>query len=372
MTDLVEPEEEDGKRVDDRIMDEKNRLERQAHRFNSLFSLFQLPDREDLVETRQPAPIPDEPEGLKILVKVSELKFTPEFEPIFAVLALYDAREKKKISESFCMDMNSSEIYHMLDDHGRERNIATLGRSAMFTITHPHKEIYLVVRLEKVLQKGEIAEATEPYTRELDRKTEDKVRANAVQFCKQLGHFRMPFAWTPIHIIDIISGNSGSGGASVSSQPEMERSQSSNSLGERKLAEAKIKKDPRGSLSSRTGLTLSGEFGKDEPLNISSSFPAVTLTVNVFFRQEADKLSDDHIYRYLSELHRQPGSLGKRLRSLPADLKLDVSPPFDNMPCCLTSSLWPITPYPEANRRPTREIEEFSPKEVYAPATTYK
>ena len=136
--------------------------------------------------------------------------------------------------------------------------------------------------------------------------------------------------------------------------------------------EAKVKKDPRGSLSSRTGLTLSGEFGEDEPLNISSSFPAVTLTVNVFFRQEADKLSDDHIYRYLSELHRQPGSLGKRLRSLPADLKLDVSPPFDNMPCCLTSSLWPITPYPEANRRPTREIEEFSPKEVYAPATTYK
>ena len=361
--------------LDDRDLDEANRMARQEKRFSSLFSLCQLPDREELIETRQPAPIPDEPEGLKVLIKVSDLRLEPTFEPIFAVLALYDAREKKKISESYHMDMNPGEIHHLLDDHIRERNISTLGRSAIFTITNPHKDIYLIVKLEKVLQKGDIAEAAEPYHREMDRKTEERVKSNAAQVCRQLGQYRMPLAWAPVNIIEIISGSGGTGTTAVSSVPsegQLEKRDTSTALGERKMSESRLKKDPKGSLTGRSALTLSGEYAREEALNISSSFAPVTLTVNAFFRQESDKIHDDNLYRYLAELQKQPASLHRKLKSIPATLKLDISPPFDNMPCCLTSSLWQIMPYPEANRRPTREVEEFVPRELFAPDTSYK
>jgi hypothetical protein len=39
----------------------------------------------------------------------------------------------------------------------------------------------------------------------------------------------------------------------------------------------------------------------------------------------------------------------------------------------MTSNLWEIEPFPDnRTRRPTREVEEFPPREVYNPYTTYK
>ena len=44
------------------------------------------------------------------------------------------------------MDMNTSEMYHMLDDHNKERSMASLSRIAIFSIAHPHSDIFLVIR----------------------------------------------------------------------------------------------------------------------------------------------------------------------------------------------------------------------------------
>ena len=63
----------------------------------------------------------------------------------------------------------------------------------------------------------------------------------------------------------------------------------------------------------------------------------------------------------------------RKTKSIPGNLKVDISAPDDNLSCCLTSNLWEIDPFPDKrSRRPTREIEEFPPKEVYSPYTTYK
>lgn len=40
-----------------------------------------------------------------------------EIEPIYASMALYDAKEKKKISENFYFDINSDAVKHMMDTH---------------------------------------------------------------------------------------------------------------------------------------------------------------------------------------------------------------------------------------------------------------
>ena len=148
-------------------------------------------------------------------------------------MALYDAKEKKKISETFHLDCNPSDIQHMLDDHWEERSMASLSRSAIFNITYPSSDVYLIIKvcrnalsclmfialivqIEKVLQQGDIGDATEPYlkAKDLDKKTMEKHKVNANFFCQQLGKYRMPFAWTAIGVLDILAGNQVSKGQS--------------------------------------------------------------------------------------------------------------------------------------------------------------
>lgn len=115
-------------------------------------------------------------------------------EPIFASLALYDAREKKKVSrnfkcwktnwiyspyfltpqvsENFYVDMNSEGLKRMLSGHIAYSDASTLARSCVMSISKPSPDLFLVVRLEKVLQ-GDISECAEPYLRE--DKNKDKV-----------------------------------------------------------------------------------------------------------------------------------------------------------------------------------------------------
>lgn len=49
------------------------------------------------------------------------------------------------------------------------------------------------------------------------------------------------------------------------------------------------------------------------------NFRPVTLTVTSFFKQEADKLSDEDLYKFLADLKR-PTSLLKRLKSIPGEM----------------------------------------------------
>lgn len=86
-------------------------------------------------------------------------------EPLFASMALYDAKEKKKVSETFYFDLNPEGLKRMLGGHIPYSDMSTLARACIFNITHPSPDLFLVVRLEKVLQ-GDINECVEPYMRD--------------------------------------------------------------------------------------------------------------------------------------------------------------------------------------------------------------
>lgn len=88
-----------------------------------------------------------------------------EVEPIFATMALYDAKEKKKLSENFYFDLNSENVKRMLGGHVPYSDMSSLSRSCVFDITHPSPDLFIVVRLEKVLQ-GDINECVEPYMKD--------------------------------------------------------------------------------------------------------------------------------------------------------------------------------------------------------------
>lgn len=67
---------------------------------------------------------------------------------------------------------------------------------AVFSITNLHPEVYLVIRIEKVLQ-GSIGSCVEHYLKSGDtKKAAQKAHKLAEICCRSLGQYVMPFAWT--------------------------------------------------------------------------------------------------------------------------------------------------------------------------------
>uniref|UniRef100_A0A8C3VG31 Dedicator of cytokinesis 11 n=1 Tax=Catharus ustulatus TaxID=91951 RepID=A0A8C3VG31_CATUS len=135
-------------------------------------------------------------------------------EPFFLSLALFDLKSNCKISADFHVDLNPPCVREMLQDNSEPRAEGTQGhcpgqsfvhgvpesclhyiKQGVFSVTNPHTEIFLVARVEKVLQ-GSIAHCVEPYMKNSDPgKTAQKVHKVAKQVCSRLGQYRMPFGW---------------------------------------------------------------------------------------------------------------------------------------------------------------------------------
>ncbi|XP_028728324.1 dedicator of cytokinesis protein 6 isoform X1 [Peromyscus leucopus] len=334
-------------------VDRRNEALRRQQRAPALLTLYPAPDEDEAVERCSLPEPPREHFGQRILVKCLSLKFEIEIEPIFGSLALYDVREKKKISENFYFDLNSDSVKGLLRAHGAHPAISTLARSAVFSVTYPSPDIFLVVKLEKVLQQGDISECCEPYMvmKEADtvknKEKLERLRLAAEQFCTRLGRYRMPFAWTAVHLANIVS--------SVGSQDR-----DSDSEGERR---------PTWAERRRRGPQDRGCSG-DDACSFSSFRPA-TLTVTNFFKQEAERLSDEDLFKFLADM-RRPSSLLRRLRPVTAQLKIDISPAPEKLHFCLSPELLHVKPYPDPRGRPTKEVLEFPAREVYAPHTSYR
>uniref|UniRef100_A0A8B9CML7 Dedicator of cytokinesis 11 n=1 Tax=Anser brachyrhynchus TaxID=132585 RepID=A0A8B9CML7_9AVES len=124
-------------------------------------------------------------------------------EPFFLSLALFDLKNNCKISADFHVDLNPPSVRDMLLDASTSGAEDSKGRSpgenlvhgGVFSVTDPHVEIFLVARVEKVLQ-GSITHCAEPYMKNSDPgKTAQKVHKVAKQVCSRLGQYRMPFGW---------------------------------------------------------------------------------------------------------------------------------------------------------------------------------
>ena len=56
----------------------------------------------------------------------------------------------------------------MVKPHLGYPDVSTLARSAVFSITYPSSDVYIFIKLEKMLQQGDISECAEPYMKESD------------------------------------------------------------------------------------------------------------------------------------------------------------------------------------------------------------
>ncbi|CAG0881186.1 unnamed protein product [Cyprideis torosa] len=358
--------------VDASSLEEENARRRHEGRPDKLFSLCPQPDEPQGEETRLPADIPSEHLGHRILVMRFRLKLEVEIEPIFATLALYDAKEGRKISENFYFDLNPDPIKSMLRSHSTQQDLSSLSRRCIFDITFPNQEIFLVIRLEKVLQ-GDINEALEPYLKEEKQSREEKWRAQAHAFCERLGQYRMPFAWTYVSLAHVIKGvgslERGDTSSEKGSSASLDRKSTASFDSKRRNSTERRSFHERGTAN---GTLPGGGANADDFASSLDCFRAVTLTVSSFFKQETDKLRDDDILKFLAD-HKRPTSSIKRLKSIPGTLQLDISPCPMEVKGCVNPELLKLKPYPpEEVGPPTKEILEFPSRELYLPHYQYR
>uniref|UniRef100_A0A3Q3M1Q5 Dedicator of cytokinesis 9b n=1 Tax=Mastacembelus armatus TaxID=205130 RepID=A0A3Q3M1Q5_9TELE len=181
--------------------------------------------------------------GKRILVSCNDLSFnlqgcvaeneegpTTNVEPFYVVLSLFDIQNSRKISADFHVDLNHPLVRQMTLGSGNGQDLQINGssgdgllggyrltsglpegalqypRQGVFSVTCPHPEIFLVARVEKVLQGG-ITHCTEPYMKNSDStKMAQKVLKNAKTACSRLGQYRMPFAWAARPVFKDASG----------------------------------------------------------------------------------------------------------------------------------------------------------------------
>ncbi|KAK7934281.1 hypothetical protein WMY93_005177 [Mugilogobius chulae] len=320
-------------------LDRFNQEARHGNRHPELFALCPPADEEDAVEIR---PIPDCPKehtGDRILIRCQAIKFEIDIEPIFATMALYDLKEKKKISENFYCDLNCEQFKNFLKVHTPHVDQSSL--------------------LEKVLQQGEIAECADPYMtlRESDsgknKDKLDKLRGQAETFCYRLGRYRMPFAWATVNVMDVISTATAS----------MDTTDSDSLRGGKSGSIDRRTQIPR--RNSERYSTFEEQF-----CNISAFKPA-TITISTIFKQASERLSDEDLLKFLSEI-KKTSTPQRRIKTIPGAIRLDMSPLHDTPQACLSTELIPLIPVAEKNIRPVKEVLEFPSSEVYVPHNIYR
>ncbi|KAL1273165.1 hypothetical protein QQF64_029027, partial [Cirrhinus molitorella] len=175
--------------------------------------------------------------GKRVLVSCNDLSFnlqscvaeneegpTTNVEPFFVVLSLFDVQNSRKISADFHVDLNHPLVRSMIPPPSMQINggvdtthgetllselpegMLQYPKKGVFSVTCPHPDIFLVARIEKVLQGG-ITHCAEPYMKSSDSsKVAQKVLKNAKMACSRLGQYRMPFAWAARPVFKDASG----------------------------------------------------------------------------------------------------------------------------------------------------------------------
>ncbi|XP_075890081.1 dedicator of cytokinesis protein 11 isoform X3 [Nelusetta ayraudi] len=239
-----------------RETDQLNKINRNEGR-QKLFSLDPETQRLDFSGIEPDVKPFEERFGRRIVVSCHDLTFSLQgcvsdkgdsvltnVEPFFISLALFDVSKSCKISADFHVDLNPPCVREMLTDtsgqvspssdseggggvggggvvvngdSAKGNGLPALQRVAeallrfptqgIFSVTNPHADIFLVARIEKVLQNG-ITHSAEPYIKTSDiNKTAQKVLKAAKQTCQRLAQYRMPFAWAAKQVFKDAQGS---------------------------------------------------------------------------------------------------------------------------------------------------------------------
>jgi hypothetical protein len=172
-----------------KLTDTLNQKARRVGRYE-IFRLYSMSEAPQPHERPEPF---NYPSVRRVLIEPKELKFElGNIEPYFCTLALYDFAKKLRISENFYFHLNSLETQGLL---GTQKVRTKECRKALFSISYPSPDIFIVVRVEKVLQGANYDDIVEPYIKHdtLRDKDKEKLIRDAKDACTRLGRWRQPF-----------------------------------------------------------------------------------------------------------------------------------------------------------------------------------
>ncbi len=171
-----------------------------------------------------------------------------QVEPYITSLALYDTKIGKKLTENFHFDLNKDHIRDMIrcsdngcveihctsptkktppsNGNGFSKDEAENGselqyknsfdfpkewimypRQAIMSVTAPHADIFVVIKIDKILQ-GNINQSTEPYLKTAkDPRLGSKTNKIIRQYAQKVGHYRMPFAFAARPLFKLYSSD---------------------------------------------------------------------------------------------------------------------------------------------------------------------
>uniref|UniRef100_A0A914CYV9 C2 DOCK-type domain-containing protein n=1 Tax=Acrobeloides nanus TaxID=290746 RepID=A0A914CYV9_9BILA len=331
---------------------------------------------------------------------VYDLQLEPLFEPLFGTLAFYDIHEKRKITENFYFDLNPDETLALIRAHSGVEEEASKCCKAFININALTTGVFIVFKLEKVLQGVDISDAVEPYLKE--DKNKERLCQNAREYCERLGAYRMPFAWTAIDLSTALSNAQALLHTSVTDgMPKIDEDQDTISTYSKCPGdnESIISADrtscytttetpqhihSAGTISSQTersetpllkrkNVTVITETNENLQSNIQALQQPVTININSFYKQETDKISDDELIKLLCEA-KKSSSKFSRLKSIPVDFKIELSVAnFDEIPAKLSPELCRIQPFVREISDPlTKEVLEFPKPRSFSPNLFYR
>ena len=368
---------------------QKCREVRSSQRFPELMSLFLLDIAPPAIERSLKVDFDQKISHLSIRFQSYDPKVN--FEPLFFSIFLYDLNSRKKLSETFHFDQNDDFMIQRLRQHLPSKiDSSTKIQEAIFSLSHSTDELYIVIRVEKVLQPGDIQSACDPYLHpEKSAKSIDKLKTQSSFWCDNLGAYRMPFAWTATNLISAINSSENQAGEisyahsfSTSSEgahqpdnlPEMSgtdsvRSHSSSSLGRKTSSSISNRFAEGGSGSNKSKTQYRPSLFRDDDTfsNFLNNFYPMDLRFKSFFVQDLDKMTDEDISNCLADFKRDRG---KRFKSFDMEVSLEVKPvslPFSR---CLTSDLQSLNCQP--GETPTAKLFlEFPVLPVAKPHSSY-
>ncbi|KAK0422809.1 hypothetical protein QR680_007798 [Steinernema hermaphroditum] len=394
-------------RISHTQLDQINEQRRNGGRSCNLVNLLPIQTETEVVERRTPPPFPAEHCGQKLIVKFSQLILEPCFEPLFGSVALYDIKSRRRISETFHFDFNSDDLKKMIGGSAESEGDASKCRQGIFSLSDPSADVFIVVKLDKVLQGCESGEAAEPYLKEDKEKNREKLTLAAKDCCDRLGAYRMPLGWMFIDLSSVLSGLT----AASSSNEDVQASTITLNLDAESIVSADRASCSTTGTFRRVGSGTSSGGGRRTPMQKrrlfagassqpntpgldngsenfvysnpssdgKSSTPAglnslcpVTLNFDAFFRHESDRLNDEDILKVLTDARKQ-GSKFNRLKTFPARWKVELSTVTDDLLMKYSPELLKVNPFvPGPPQNAAREVAEFPHDKLYAVNASYR
>ncbi|KAJ5068363.1 dedicator of cytokinesis dock [Anaeramoeba ignava] len=176
-----------------------NKTEREKNMKN-LFNVYSQKDITQYIgDPRIPfKPFINSPE-YQIFVEFVDLSlnFKEQLEPFYFSLALFDLRRKTRISENFYFQFNE-EKFSFLPSNQKDSGISlvTQSKRAVFNISEPSKDIFLLLTISTIFQGDHEAKA-DIYSKPVPTKQKlyDKLKSQITDSCKKFSQFKQDFTW---------------------------------------------------------------------------------------------------------------------------------------------------------------------------------